>query len=59
LDDRREFRELIRAVDKACQHYSDATHEVGRLERCLDDIRVALEASERETVAAQAAAADA
>ena len=51
LDDRREFRKLIRGVDEAHQHDSDATHKVRRLERCLDAIRVALEASERETTA--------
>jgi hypothetical protein len=59
LYDRCEFRELIRAADKACQHYSNDTHEVGQLERCLDAIRVALKASKRENVAAQVAAADA
>lgn len=58
LNDQPEFRELIHAVDKAHQFYSDATHDVGRLEHCLDTIKVALEASERETTAVQVAAAD-
>jgi hypothetical protein len=49
LDDWCEFRELVRVEDEARQCYSDATHEVGWLERCLDAIKVALEASERET----------
>jgi len=44
-DDRHEFHELVHGVDEACQRYSDATHEVSRLECCLDAIRVALEAS--------------
>lgn len=48
-DDRREFQELIRAAGGAHQRYSDATHEVGRLELYLDAVRVALAASERET----------
>ena len=48
-DDRHEFPELVRGADEACQHYSDATREVSRLERCLDAVWVALEASERET----------
>jgi hypothetical protein len=38
---------------------SDATREVGRLERCLDTVGVALTASERETAAAQAATTNA
>ena len=49
LDDRCEFYELTRAVDEASQRYSETTHEVGWLERCLDAIRVAFMASERET----------
>ena len=48
-DDRREFCKLTHVVDEARQHYSDTTREVVCLERCLDAIRVALEASERET----------
>jgi len=50
-DDGWEFRELIHMADKAHQHYSDATREVGWLERCLDIVAVALAASERGTVA--------
>jgi hypothetical protein len=46
-------------VDEAHRCFFDATHEVSRLESCLEDVRVALEASKRETAAAQAAAADA
>jgi hypothetical protein len=46
-------------MDEARQRYSDATHEVSQLERYLDAIRVALEASERETTTVQAAAVDA
>jgi hypothetical protein len=36
-------------VDEAHQRYSDATRDVSQLERCLDDVRVALKALERET----------
>ena len=50
-DDQREFYELVHGVDEARQRYSDATSEVSWLEHCLDAIRVALEASERETTA--------
>ena len=57
-DDWREFRELVCGADEAYQRYSNATCEVSRLERCLDAIRVALEASERETIATWAAAID-
>ena len=46
-------------MDEAHQRYSDATREASRLECCLDTIRVALEASERETTTVQAAATDA
>ena len=49
LDDRREFHELIRGADEARQRFSDATCEVSRLERCLEAVRVVLEASKRET----------
>ena len=56
LDDRREFHELVRGADEAHQRYSDATHEVSRLEHYLDTVRVALETLERETATAQAAA---
>ena len=58
LGDRRELRELAREADEACQHCSDTTREASQLERCLDAIRVALEASERETIATWAAAID-
>jgi hypothetical protein len=58
-DDWRKFYELIRGVDKARRCFFDATHEVSRLESCLEDVQVALEASKRETAAAQAVAADA
>ena len=59
LDDRREFHELVHRADESHQRYSDATHKVSRLECCLDAIRVALEASERETATAQVVATDA
>ena len=49
LDDQHEFRELVRRVDEARQRYSDSTYEVSQLECCLDAVRVALEASKRET----------
>jgi hypothetical protein len=58
-DDRREFRELVRRADEAYQRYSDATHEVSQLEHCLEAVRVAIKASKRETVVAQAVATDA
>jgi hypothetical protein len=58
-DDRREFHELTCKADKACQRYSDATCEASWLEYCLDAVRVALEALERETATARAVAADA
>jgi rhamnose utilization protein RhaD (predicted bifunctional aldolase and dehydrogenase) len=58
-DDRLEFCELVRWADEARQCYSNATHEVSRLERYLDTVRVALEASKRETAAMQAATANA
>ena len=51
-DDHHEFCELARGTDEARQHYSDATGEASRLERCLDAVRVALEALERENAAA-------
>jgi hypothetical protein len=51
LDDWHEFCELVHGADKACQHFSDATREVSRLECYLEAVRVALEASERETTA--------
>jgi hypothetical protein len=59
LDDQREFHKLIRGADEAHQCYSDETHEVSRLEHCLDAVNVALKASERETAAAKAVATDA
>ena len=46
-------------MDEDRQCYSNATREVGQLERCLDAVGVALVASERETTIAQAAIADA
>ena len=46
-------------MDEAHQRYSDATREVGWLERCLDVVRVALEASEIETTAMQVTVIDA
>ena len=58
-DDWHEFCELIRVVDEVCQCYSNATHEMGQLEHCLDAVRVALAASERETTATQAVTTDA
>jgi len=58
-NDQREFYVLFHVVDEAHQCYSDATREVGRLERCLDTIRVALAALERETTTMQAATTDA
>ena len=58
-DDRCEFHELVLEADEARQCYSDATREVGQLERYLDAVKVALETSERETATVQAMAADA
>jgi chromosome segregation ATPase len=58
-DDHREFHNLVRRANEARQRYSDATREVSRLERYLKTVRVALEATERETAAMQVAAADA
>ena len=58
LEDWCEFCELIRGADEDLRCYSDATHEVSRLQHYLEAIRVALEASERETIAMQAAAID-
>ena len=58
-DDQWEFLELVRVADEAHRCYSDATHEMSRLECCLDIVRVALKAMERETTALQAVAADA
>jgi len=59
LEDWCEFRKLVCGVDEARQHYSNATHEVSRLERCLEAVQVALEASERETTTVQASVATA
>jgi hypothetical protein len=47
-EDRREFCKLIHWADEAHQCYSNATCVVSQLERCLDAVRVALEALERE-----------
>jgi hypothetical protein len=58
-DDRWEVHELVRVANEARQRYFDATREVGRLERCLNAIGVALTALERETATAQAVTADA
>jgi hypothetical protein len=52
LEDQREFHELVHGADEAHQRYSDTTHEVSWLERCLEAVWVALEASERETTTA-------
>jgi hypothetical protein len=57
-DDQREFRELVRTSDEGHQRYSDATHELSRLERCLDAIRVTLAASERDIAVVHVAATD-
>ena len=59
LKDQWEFHELIHAADEARQRYSNATREVGWLERCLDAIGVALKTSEVETTAMQAGTTDA
>ena len=59
LDNRCEFHELICEVDEARQCYSDTTHKVSWVECCLDAIRVALEALEREIATLQAAAVSA
>ena len=59
LNDLWEFHELVRMLDEAHPRYSDATHEMSQLECCLDIVRVALKAMERETTALQAVAADA
>ena len=58
MDDRQEFRKLVRVANEARQRYSDATREVGRLVRCPSAVGVALTASERETAAMQAMTAD-
>ena len=58
-NDWREFCELVCGADEAHQRFFDATHEVSRLECCLVAVRVALEASERETADVQAAATNA
>ena len=50
-DDQREFHELIRGADDDRQRFSDATHEVSRLEHCLVAVRVALEILKMETAA--------
>ena len=57
-DDRPKFYELVYGADEACRRFFDATHEVNLLERYLEAVRVALEASEREIAAMQAVAAD-
>lgn len=54
----RVFCELCRATEEAHKRYLDSAREVGRLERCLDVVRVALEALERKTTVVQAAVAD-
>ena len=54
-----EFHELIHGADEASQCYSDTTHEVGQLERCLSIVKVALITSKRETTTAQAATTNA
>ena len=59
LDDRCEFCKLVCRADEAHQRYSDATHEVCQLGRCLEAVLVALEALKRETTTSQAAATDA
>lgn len=57
--DRREFCGLVRGANEARQRYSNATRKVSQLEHSLEAVQVALEASERETTVAQAAATDA
>lgn len=52
LDDHWEFCELVRAVEDGYQRYSDATRDVGCLERYLDTVGVALSTSKTETTAA-------
>ena len=48
-----DIRNLIRERREAKNLYSEATLEVGRLEQCLDAIKIALSASEEETNVAQ------
>ena len=49
-----------RAIAEAlCRRFADATREVSQLKRYFDAVRVALETSEREIAAMQAAATDA
>ena len=55
---RHEFHELHRVAEEDHKCYLDSAHEVSQLESCLDAIEVALEASGRETAAAQVVAAD-
>jgi hypothetical protein len=52
-------RDLVYVRDEVCSLHSDATHEMGWLQLCLKAIQVALSASERETAATRATAADA
>jgi hypothetical protein len=52
LNNQPEFHELIRGANEAHQRYSNTTHEVSWLKHCLDAVRVALEASKRETAVA-------
>jgi len=51
-DDRREFDQLVREADEARQRYSDATHEMGRLELYPDAVGETLFALKRETATA-------
>jgi hypothetical protein len=44
-----EFRELRHAAEVSHESYLDTAHEVDQLGGCLDAIKVALEASGRET----------
>jgi hypothetical protein len=57
-DDWCEYHEHVCEANEARQCYCDATREASQLERCLDTIRVALKALEREIATTQAMAAD-
>ena len=48
-----DIRNLVHERREAGNLYSEATLEVGRLEQCLDAVKISLSASEEETNVAQ------
>jgi hypothetical protein len=52
-------RDLVYVRDEVRSLHSDATHEMGWLQLCLEAIQAALSASERETTTTRATATDA